>query len=55
VDFDALRAMGLSITQANRLLAAREKRSGFGSVEELDTLAGFPRDVIVALKRRLGG
>jgi DNA uptake protein ComE-like DNA-binding protein len=49
--FEQLRTLGLSGTQAARLLAAREARSGFGSVEELEDIPGFPPAVIAELKQ----
>jgi DNA uptake protein ComE-like DNA-binding protein len=53
--FEQLRAMGLSGTQSARLLAAREARSGFDSVEELESIPGFPPTLIVELKQLVDG
>jgi DNA uptake protein ComE-like DNA-binding protein len=50
--FEDLRALRLSITQSNRLLKQREQRGGFRSLDDLDGVPGFPRDVIAELKRR---
>src|SRR5919204_3092503 len=50
--YDKLRAMGLSITQAKRLIAFRERRGGLGSLDELDEVPGFPGAQLADLKRR---
>jgi len=52
VTFEQLRAENLSVTQATRLLAHRERLGRFGSVDELDEVPGFPEDVLADLKRR---
>jgi len=53
VDFEDLRALGLSVSQSTRLIATRDARMGFDSLKELDDLADLPRDVISTLKQRL--
>jgi len=53
VTFEQLRAQNLSVTQATRLLAHRERLGGFNSVDDLDQVAGFPDDVLADLKRRV--
>lgn len=52
VTFEQLRAENLSVTQATRLLAHRERLGRFGSVDELDEVPGFPQDALEDLKRR---
>ena len=52
VTFEQLRAQNLSVTQATRLLAHRERLGGFQSVDDLDQVAGFPGDVLADLKSR---
>jgi competence protein ComEA len=52
ITFEQLRAESLSVTQATRLLAHRERLGRFGSVDELDEVPGFPEDVLADLKRR---
>ena len=52
VTFEQLRAEGLSVTQATRLLAHRERLGRFNSVDDLDQVAGLPGDVLEDLKRR---
>ena len=52
VTFEQLRAENLSVTQATRLLAHRERLGGFQSVDDLDQVAGFPQDLLEDLKRR---
>ena len=52
VTFEQLRGENLSVTQATRLLAHRERLGGFQTVDDLDQVAGFPQDVLEDLKRR---
>jgi DNA uptake protein ComE-like DNA-binding protein len=49
--FERLRELGLSITQANRLVRLRDARGGFSSMDELDELPGFPKDQLDDLKQ----
>jgi DNA uptake protein ComE-like DNA-binding protein len=51
--FEELRAVGLSVTQVGRLLAVRERISGFSSIEELDSIPGFPREFLDSVRDRL--
>ena len=41
--FEALRALGLSITQSARVISQREQMRGFRSLEDIDSLFGLPR------------
>jgi competence protein ComEA len=52
VSFEQLRAENLSVTQATRLLAHRERLGRFASVDDLDEVPGFPEDVLADIKRR---
>jgi competence protein ComEA len=52
ITFEQLREGGLTVTQATRLLAHRERLGRFGSVDELDEVPGFPQEVVDDLKRR---
>ena len=52
VTFEQLREQGLSVTQATRLLAHRERVGQFQSVDELDEIPGFAREFAEDLKRR---
>jgi competence protein ComEA len=52
VTFEQLRESDLTVTQATRLLAHRERLGRFGSVDELDEVPGFPQEVLDDLKRR---
>ena len=45
VTFEQLRAQGLSVTQATRLLAHRERVGRFQSVDELDEVPGLPQEL----------
>src|SRR6266511_2904976 len=51
--FEDLRELGMSMTQANRILRYREARGGYSSVEELDEVPGIPEHLRAELKRRL--
>jgi DNA uptake protein ComE-like DNA-binding protein len=52
VTFEQLRSHGLSVTQATRLLAHRERIGSFQSVDQLDEVPGFPGDQLNDLKSR---
>jgi DNA uptake protein ComE-like DNA-binding protein len=52
ISFEQLREEGLSVTQATRLLAHRERVGRFQSVDEIDEIAGLPSDLAEDLKRR---
>lgn len=51
--FEELREAGLSVTQATRILAYRERFGGYGAVEDLEKVPGFPADLIESLRDRL--
>ena len=51
--FEELREAGLSVTQATRILAYRERFGGYSSVEDLEKVPGFPADLIESLRGRL--
>jgi competence protein ComEA len=40
--FEELRGLGLSVTQSARLIAYRDVRGGFKSLDELDDIPGLP-------------
>jgi DNA uptake protein ComE-like DNA-binding protein len=48
--FEQLREVGLSLTQTARLIAYREARDGFESVEELAEVPGFSGDALGDLR-----
>lgn len=52
VTFEQLREQNLSVTQATRLLAHRERLGGFKSLDDLDQVAGFPQELLDELKSR---
>ena len=52
-NFEQLRQAGLSVTQATKVIAYRQRREGFESVDELETIPGFPKSYLDELKRRL--
>jgi competence protein ComEA len=51
--FDDLRDLGLSVTQAKRVLDFRERLGGFDSVDDLDYVPGFPKSLLAELKNRV--
>jgi competence ComEA-like helix-hairpin-helix protein len=51
--FEQLREHGLSVTQATRVLAYRERLGGYNSVDDLDDVPGFPGDFLEDFKRRV--
>lgn len=53
VTFEQLRGMGLSVTQAARLLDLRSAQDGFTSLEALEGLPGFPDALRDEIKQRL--
>lgn len=53
LDYDGLRALGLSITESTKVLAVREIRGGFERPEELDELEGLTPENVAVLKAHL--
>ncbi len=52
-NFEQLRALGMSVTQAKRVIRHREQRGGFRSLEELDAVPGFPRAFLGEIRERV--
>lgn len=52
-DYDELRALGLSVSESAQLLAMREVRGGFTSLDELDDATDFTAERLTELKSRL--
>ena len=52
-DFNTLRDLGMSVTQAKRVIRYRDERGGFHSVDDLDRVPGFPRNFLDDVKHRL--
>ena len=50
---DQLRTLGMSVTQAKRVLNYRERNNGFDSLDELDSVPGLPEPFLASIKRRL--
>jgi competence protein ComEA len=48
-----LAALGLSSTQARRVIAYRDRLGGFASVDDLDRVPGIPATMLADLKPRL--
>jgi capsular polysaccharide biosynthesis protein len=53
VTYEELRTLDLTMTQARRLLAYRDRRGGFSSLSDIDEVPGFPEYVLEDLKRRV--
>jgi competence ComEA-like helix-hairpin-helix protein len=51
--FEQLRGLGMSITQANRVIAYRDRFGGYESVEDLDQVPGFPRAFLAEVKAKV--
>jgi len=51
--FEELRDADLSVTQATRILAYRERFGGYRSVEDLEKVPGFPAELIASLRGRI--
>jgi DNA uptake protein ComE-like DNA-binding protein len=51
--YEQLRELGLSVAQTMSLLAYRERSRGFESLDELDRVPGFPRDLVAELKSKV--
>jgi len=49
---EELRELGMSMTQANRVLRYRERNGPFSSVDELRDVGGFPQYLLAEVKRR---
>jgi DivIVA domain-containing protein len=52
VTFEELRGLGVSITDSARVIALREIRGGYTSLEVLDQLEGLPAETVRELKAR---
>ncbi len=48
--FDELRDVGMSVTQAKRVIRYREENDGFSDVAELDRIPGFPKAFLDLVK-----
>jgi competence ComEA-like helix-hairpin-helix protein len=51
--FEEFRELGMSITQATRVIAYRERHDGFDSVEELDGVPGVSEKLMTELRDQL--
>ena len=52
-EFDDLRGLGMSVTQAKRVLRYREQRGGFTDFDELERVPGFPREFLAEISDRV--
>jgi DNA uptake protein ComE-like DNA-binding protein len=51
--FEELRDLGLTVTQSARVIAYRDVRGGFASLEELDEIPGLSKETRSDLRKRL--
>ena len=49
--FEQLHALGLSVTQAARVIGQREQDGGFSSLEDVDGIMGVPKSVKQTLEQ----
>jgi DNA uptake protein ComE-like DNA-binding protein len=52
-NFEELRELGMSVTQATRVIAYRERREGFDSVDDLETVPGIDKDFLSGIEGQL--
>jgi DNA uptake protein ComE-like DNA-binding protein len=43
----------MSVTQANRVIAYRDRMGGFASLDDIDRVPGFPPGLLDEIKRQL--
>jgi DNA uptake protein ComE-like DNA-binding protein len=51
--FEQLRTLGMSVTQAKRVLNYRDRNNGFDSLDELESVPGLPEPFLATIKQRL--
>jgi DNA uptake protein ComE-like DNA-binding protein len=51
--FEQFRELGMSVTQATRVIAYREREDGFASVDDLDTVPGLPEKLMSEIRDQL--
>ena len=51
--FEELRELGMSVTQATRVITYRERHNGFDSLDELAAVPGLPRELLNDVNPRL--
>jgi len=51
--FDEYRALGMSVTQATRVIAYRGRLDGYSSLDELERVPGFSREFLAEMKQQL--
>jgi hypothetical protein len=51
--FEDFRGLGMSVTQAKRVIEYRERFDGYSSVDELNRVPGFSKEFLGRLKQRL--
>ena len=51
--FEEYRGLGMSVTQSKRVIAYRERDGGYKTVDDLDRVPGFSKQLLAGLKRQL--
>jgi DNA uptake protein ComE-like DNA-binding protein len=51
--FEQLRQLGMSVTQATRVIAYRERQGGLDSIDDIDGVPGFDKPFLAEVKGRL--
>jgi DNA uptake protein ComE-like DNA-binding protein len=51
--FEQYRALGMSVTQAKRVIAHREALDGYSSLDQLDEVPGFSKAFLLEMKAKL--
>ena len=51
--FEQFRELGMSVTQATRVIAYRERQDGFAAVEDLEAVPGLPKKLMDEIRDQL--
>ena len=51
--FEDYRALGMSVTQAKRVITYRGRLDGYTHVDQLEQVPGFPQEFLATLKQRV--
>jgi competence protein ComEA len=51
--FEEYRGLGMSVTQSKRVIAYRERDGGYKTVDDLDRVPGFSKQLLAELKGQL--
>jgi DNA uptake protein ComE-like DNA-binding protein len=51
--FEEYRALGMSVTQAKRVITYRGRLDGYTHVDQLEQVPGFPKEFLANLKQQV--